>query len=184
VVAVSTRLWLVRHGATEWSDAGRLNGWTDISLNEVGRRQSERLRLHLGPIDFDGIWSSDLARATETARLAVGRAVPDPRLRELDFGDLEGRTWAECPQAMQKELLAFDGFVAPRGESVRRLKDRVFHFAGTLSRGDHLVFTHGGVIRVLSRGADRDVHVEPGGLVRVTGDASGVFTPDKPGDFG
>jgi 2,3-bisphosphoglycerate-dependent phosphoglycerate mutase len=168
VVAVSTRIWLVRHGATEWSDAGRLNGWTDISLNEVGRRQSERLRLHLREIEFDGIWSSDLARATETARLAVGRAVPDPRLRELDFGDLEGRTWAECPPTMQKELLAFDGFVAPRGESVRQLKDRVFQFAGTLSRGDHLVFTHGGVIRVLSRAADRDVEVPPGGLLRLS----------------
>ncbi len=179
VVAVSTHLWLVRHGATEWSDAGRLNGWTDISLNEVGRRQSERLRMLLRTIEFDGVWSSDLARATETARLAVGGAVPDRRLRELDFGDLEGRTWAECPPTMQKELLAFDGFVAPRGESVRRLRDRVFQFAGSLSRGNHLVFTHGGVIRVLLRGADRDVHVEPGELVRANGDASGVFTPSE-----
>jgi probable phosphoglycerate mutase len=178
VVAVSTRLWLVRHGATEWSDAGRLNGWTDTSLNELGRRQSERLRLHLRAIEFDGVWSSDLARATETARLAVGQAVADRRLRELDFGDLEGRTWAECPAHIQEELLAFEGFVAPGGESVRRLRDRALHFINGLSNGDHLLFTHGGVIRVLLRGEDRDVHVAPGELVRANGDASGVFTPD------
>jgi probable phosphoglycerate mutase len=175
VVAVKTRLWLVRHGATEWSAAGRLNGWTDISLNELGRRQSERLRLHLRAVEFDGIWSSDLSRATETARLAAGRAVPDRRLRELDFGDLEGRTWAECSPNVQGELLAFEGFAAPGGESVRRLRDRVLHFVNGLSNGDHLVFTHGGVIRVLLREADCDLQVEPGELLRVHRDASGVF---------
>jgi probable phosphoglycerate mutase len=181
---MSTRLWLVRHGSTDWSDAGRLNGWTDVSLNELGRRQSEHLREHLRAIEFDGIWSSDLARATETARLSVGRAVPDRRLRELDFGDLEGRTWGECTPTMQGELLAFDGFEAPRGESVRQLMYRAVHFADGLSDGDHLVFTHGGVIRALLRAADRDAKVEPGELLRVDRDASGVFSLDKARPFG
>ena len=77
---MTTRLWLVRHGATDWSEAGRFNGWTDVSLNELGRRQSERLRDHLLATEFDGIWSSDLVRATETATLAAaGPAVPDRR---------------------------------------------------------------------------------------------------------
>ena len=168
MVAVTTRLWLVRHGATDWSEAGRFNGWTDVSLNELGRRQSERLRDHLSATEFDGIWSSDLVRATETASLAAaGTAVPDRRLREIDFGALEGLTWAQCPAHVREALVAFEGFEAPRGESVTRLRDRVLEFVDGLSHGEHLVFTHGGVIRVLSRGADRDVNVPPGGLLRV-----------------
>ena len=176
---MTTRLWLVRHGATDWSEAGRFNGWTDVSLNETGRRQSERLREHLRATKFDGIWSSDLVRATETAGLAAaGPAVPDRRLREIDFGALEGRTWAECPDHVREALVAFDGFEAPGGESVTQLRDRVLEFVDGLSRGDHLVFTHGGVIRVLSRAAGRDAQVEPGNLLGVFRDASGVLVLD------
>ena len=170
---MTTRLWLVRHGATDWSDAGRFNGWTDVSLNELGRRQSERLHEHLRATEFDGIWSSDLVRATETARLAAGDAVTDRRLREIDFGALEGLTWAECPDHVREALVAFEGFQAPGGESVRRLRDRVLEFIDGLCDGDHLVFTHGGVIRVLSRAAGRDAQVEPGNLLSVSRDASG-----------
>jgi 2,3-bisphosphoglycerate-dependent phosphoglycerate mutase len=179
VVAVTTRLWLVRHGATDWSEAGRFNGWTDVSLNELGRRQSEHLRKHLRATEFDGIWSSDLVRATETASLAAaGTAVPDRRLREIDFGVLEGLTWAECPDHVREALVAFEGFEAPGGESVSRLTDRVLEFVDGLSHGDHLVFTHGGVIRVLSRAAGRDAQAEPGNLLRVSRDASGVLVLD------
>jgi probable phosphoglycerate mutase len=164
---MTTRLWLVRHGATDWSEAGRFNGWTDVSLNEVGRRQGERLRARLRATDFEGIWSSDLVRATETARLAAGDAVPDRRLREIDFGDIEGLTWGECPTHVREALVAFDGFEAPGGESVGHLKDRVLDFAEGLPHGDHLVVTHGGVIRVLSRETGRDVNVLPGELLRL-----------------
>jgi probable phosphoglycerate mutase len=167
------RLWLVRHGATDWSDAGRLNGWTDIPLNDLGRRQARDLHRGLGAKDFDGVWSSDLSRASETALLVVGPAATDGRLRELDFGRLEGLSWAECPAAIQNELLAFDEFVAPGGESVGNLRDRVLEFLGELSPGDHLVFTHGGVIRLLSREADRDVTVQPGALLRIDGGRNG-----------
>ncbi len=178
MVAVTTRLWLVRHGATDWSEAGRFNGWTDVSLNEVGRRQSERLREHLRAREFDAIWSSDLVRATETAGLAAGAAVLDRRLREIDFGTLEGLTWAECPARVREALIGFEGFEAPGGESLNRLRDRVLEFVDGLTHGDHLIFTHGGVIRVLSRAAGRDAQVEPGNLLRVSRDASGVLVLD------
>jgi 2,3-bisphosphoglycerate-dependent phosphoglycerate mutase len=171
---MTSRLWLVRHGATDWSEAGRFNGWTDVSLNELGRRQSERLRERLRVVEFDGTWSSDLVRSTETARLAIaGVAVPDRRLREIDFGTLEGLTWAECPAHVREALLGFEGFEAPGGESVRQLTDRVLEFVDGVPSGDHLVFTHGGVIRVLSRAAGRDAQVEPGHLLHVSRNASG-----------
>jgi probable phosphoglycerate mutase len=187
VVAVTTRLWLVRHGATDWGEAGRFNGWTDVSLNERGRRQSERLRERLRVMEFDGIWSSDLVRATETARLAAaGAAVLDRRLREIDFGTLEGLTWAECPVHVREALIGFEGFEAPGGESVSHLTDRVLEFVDGLTHGDHLVFTHGGVIRVLSRAAGRDAQAEPGKLLRVSRDAAGVLVLDafEPRDAG
>jgi broad specificity phosphatase PhoE len=168
MVAMSARLWLVRHGATDWSDAGRLTGWTDIPLNDVGRRQAQLLRRRLRTIEFDGVWSSDLSRAIETARLAIGGARSDERLREVDFGELEGRTWDQCSPEEQAELVAFDRFVARGGESVSEPRSRVLAFTDTLSDGSHLVFAHGGGIRVLLRLAGRDHPVPPGGMMQLS----------------
>jgi probable phosphoglycerate mutase len=167
VVAMSLRLWLVRHGSTDWSDAGRLNGWTDVPLTERGRLQATSLAERLHGRRFAGVWSSDLTRAIETARLAVGEAVPDPRLRELDFGVLERRPWEEIPVTARHALAAFDGFAAPGGESVAELRSRVRQFVGELPEGEHLVFTHGGVIRVLLRETGADRHVLPGEIVQL-----------------
>lgn len=164
---MSVRLWLVRHGATDWSDAGRLNGWKDVPLNDRGRLQAKSLVERLDGRDFAGVWSSDLVRAMETARLAVGEPVPDPRLRELDFGRLEGRRWEEIPTEIQQALADFEGFGAPDGESVAELRSRVLRFVEALPGGEHLVFTHGGVIRLLLRESGVDRQVLPGQLVRM-----------------
>jgi probable phosphoglycerate mutase len=164
---MSVRLWLVRHGATDWSDAGLLNGWTDVPLNERGRLQARSLAERLAGREFAGVWSSDLLRAKDTARLGVGEHKPDRRLRELDFGWLEGRRWEEWPAEVRDALSAFDGFCAPGGESVGELRRRLREFVGALRDGEHLVFTHGGVIRLLLRHEGRDRHVLPGELVQV-----------------
>ncbi len=164
---MSVPLWLVRHGATDWSDAGCLNGWTDVPLNERGRLEARSLAERLAGRELAGIWSSDLVRARETARLAVGEPGPDRRLRELDFGSLEGRRWEECPAEVRDALSAFDGFCAPGGESVGELRSRVCEFVGALPDGEHLIFTHGGVIRVLLREEGRDRQILPGELVQV-----------------
>jgi probable phosphoglycerate mutase len=166
-LAVSVTLWLVRHGATDWSDAGRLTGWTDVPLNDRGRLQARRLRERLVRETFTGVWSSDLVRASETARLAAGALVLEPSLRELDFGRLEGTRWDELPAELQEALVAFDGFRAPGGESVADLGDRIHGFLRRLRPGTHLLFTHGGVIRLLLRDAVPGLWVAPGELVRV-----------------
>ena len=166
---MTTRLWLVRHGETDWSASGRLNGWRDIELNPVGRDQARRLRGRLVGHEYAGVWSSDLRRAAETARLAYGPPRLDPRLRELDFGSLEGMRWDELSADMQRSLLEFDGFVAPCGDSVGGMRDRVLDFVESLSAGRQLLFTHGGVIRLLLRMADADERVAPGTLVTVPG---------------
>lgn len=94
-----TRLILVRHGETDWNVEGRYQGHSDVPLNARGRAQAARLAEALRGSDIRAIYSSDLARARETAealahatRLAVQH---DPRLREIDQGDWEGMLFLE-----------------------------------------------------------------------------------------
>lgn len=161
------RLWLVRHGVTEWSESGRLCGWADIPLNSVGRDQAISLRGRWSQARLAGVWTSDLIRAAEFAELAHGEATPDRRLRELDFGDLEGLTWGECDQPTRLALTRFEGFAAPGGETLAQLEDRIGDFLCTLTQGDHLIFTHGGVIRLLSGIGGATLSPAPGELTVV-----------------
>lgn len=145
-------LWLVRHGETDWNSALRFQGWTDVELNDRGRAQAVVLAGLLDGIEFDSIWSSDLLRAVETATIVGGREPNrDSRLRELDFGQLEGSRWDQLDQATQAALRDFDGFAAPGGESMVDLRTRVVDFLSRLPAGRHLLVSHGGVIRLLLR---------------------------------
>jgi probable phosphoglycerate mutase len=123
------------------------------------------MRSRLTGRDFDGLWTSDLIRCARHAELAMGRAQPDRRLRELDFGDLEGKRWDNIEPSMQEALKRFDGFAAPRGETVAELEDRVLDFLSELVGDEHLIFTHGGVIRLLARRQRRDGALAPGELI-------------------
>lgn len=140
----------MRHGETTWNQQGKFCGRSDPALTDQGRRQAAALRTLISDVVFDRVVSSPSLRAVETARLAHGEPEVDDRLCEIDFGDLEGRTWAECPAHVQQRLLDYDSFEAPRGESVRQLGDRVLAFLHDLGPGRHLVVTHGGVIRLLT----------------------------------
>ena len=89
----------VRHGETAWNESRRLQGWSDIPLNEAGILQAEKTRELLADISFDRIVSSPLLRAKQTAEIiAEGRDVPlvvDERLKERGFGDLEGHPFTQ-----------------------------------------------------------------------------------------
>lgn len=160
-------LTLVRHGETEWTSLGRFLGWKDLPLSAVGRGQAAALRPKLAESTFAGVWSSDLIRAIETARLAWGEPTCDSRLRELDFAEIEGRTWDNLDLADQQALVSFDGFVAPGGESVASLGERVSKFVEELEPGEHLCFTHGGVIRLLTRQTGAERILLPGELTTI-----------------
>jgi 2,3-bisphosphoglycerate-dependent phosphoglycerate mutase len=167
VAGVTLDVWCLRHAETDWTAAGRFCGWSDPPLNQRGRLQARSLQKVLHPIEFDSVVSSPSIRAVETARLAYAEPRPDPRLCELDFGDLEGLTWSECSPEMRERLLDFDAFAAPHGETVPLLAERVLAALADLGPGRHLVVTHGGVIRLLLGRAGNGAYPPPAGISRV-----------------
>jgi probable phosphoglycerate mutase len=164
-------LWLVRHGETPASRGRTLAGWADVPLTEHGENQAAALQPRLAGERFDGVWSSDLRRALTTARLAWGEPSPDRRLREMSFGELEGLPWETLEARYQDGLARFEGFLAPGGESFDDLRARVFSFVDGLAAGRHLLFTHGGVVRLLSREVGEDQFVPTGTLLVLDWDA-------------
>lgn len=100
----------------------------------------------------------------------------DERLREFDFGEIEG-SGSMISTTRSKGLLLFDGFVAPGGEAVDTFRDRVAGFFAGLTHGRHLVVTHGGVIRLLMREQGSDLRIDPGGLVHLSTTRSEGWKP-------
>jgi broad specificity phosphatase PhoE len=139
-----TRLLLVRHGETDWNAEGRLQGHTDRPLSDYGRRQALQLADELESEDFEAIYSSDLARARETAEI-VGRRLElpvelDPDLREKDWGAWEGLT------SVERDRVEF------AGESTEAHQERILEALRRIAErhpreGVVLVVTHGGSMR-------------------------------------
>lgn len=150
--AEGVEVWLVRHGQTVANVEGRFSGWSDVDLTEAGRVEARLLRPRLAGVPFVAVHSSDLRRAVETARIVYGEPLPDPRLREMGFGELEGQRWSDLPPSVRAQLDDFDRFEAPGGERMSSFRSRVHGFLDTLAPGRHLVVTHGGVVRLLTRG--------------------------------
>lgn len=140
---------LIRHGQTGWNAERRLLGWSDVPLDGVGCQQAAALGASIEMSPYARVWSSDLGRAVTTARLAGWDPTEDPRLREFDFGELEGLTWDSLDDATRDGLIGFEGFRAPGGETMSVFVDRVTDFLESRSREMHMIVTHGGVIRAV-----------------------------------
>lgn len=109
--AMDTALALVRHGQTDWNLAGRMQGRTDIDLNDPGRAQARELGRELNGQNWDLVVASPLSRAQETAlliaaELDVEHAAPVADVIERGFGPLEGRIMAEVSEAEATTLAA------------------------------------------------------------------------------
>jgi broad specificity phosphatase PhoE len=139
-----TRLLLVRHGETDWNADGRLQGQTDRRLSDFGRTQARQLADELAEEKFDAIYSSDLARARETAEIVGERlgllVALDSDLREKDWGTWEGLT------AVERDRVEFIG------ESTEAHQERILGALHRISErhpdGSRvLVVTHGGSMR-------------------------------------
>ncbi|MDQ3367923.1 MAG: histidine phosphatase family protein [Myxococcota bacterium] len=152
------RILLARHGETAWNALGRLQGHTDIELNDAGREQARALAARVADRGVSAVWSSDLARARQTAAIVattLGLAAPtvEPALRERRFGVFEGLTRDQCAtqhptawQAWQAQTTAPPGG-EPREEVTARLAGVLTRIA-TAAGGTVLVVSHGGVMRL------------------------------------
>ena len=166
------RLVVVRHGATEWSLAGRHTGRTDLPLLPEGREEAVVLGRRLAGHRFALVLTSPLARAAETCALAGFGAAAQvcDDLVEWDYGEYEGRTTADILQDRPWWDLWRDG--APGGETVvevGRRADAVVALARSAG-GDVLAFAHAHLLRVL---AARWLGLEPtGGRFFVLGPAT------------
>lgn len=173
---------MVRHGESLANTGSRLSGWSDVPLSERGEAQARALGPLLEGREFDGVWSSDLERARATARLAFGEPRVDRRLREMDFGELEGKRWDEIDEAEQDAILEFVDYTAPGGETITDLRERVLDFVGSLPHGRHLIFSHGGAIRMLTGTIGHDRFLNNGALVVVDWAARKILLTEDPGE--
>ncbi len=143
---MSRKITVVRHGETDWTAAGRFCGHADIGLNAAGRAQASQLAASLDGKPLTA-WSSDLRRCTETADLAGFEPILDRRLREVDFGDIEGRTWSELTDGEAEALVEFDHWTSSTGDSTTAMRRLIADFIAEFPAGKHILFTHGGPIR-------------------------------------
>jgi 2,3-bisphosphoglycerate-dependent phosphoglycerate mutase len=154
------KLWLVRHGETTWNSERRAQGHLDVPLSSLGRDQATMLAHRLRGTSFDAVYSSDLSRALETARIVNSnlggrtQVLADARWREQMLGALQGLSTNEVAAMLEsrgasRPVLVTDRY--PDAESRAELMERIkLGLQEVLRRhpgGRVIVFSHGGSIR-------------------------------------
>ncbi len=158
--ACTTRLIITRHGETDWNRQLRIQGITDLALNDHGREQAHRLGLRLARYrdTIDIVCSSGLSRSDETARIVISHLPTPPQhvvlpvIRERNFGKFEGLRWDEIKEKYPDDVEQYAAdpldYRPGDGESRADVHKRVNHFfdefvAGNLCK-TILIVTHGG----------------------------------------
>ncbi|MGB8267489.1 MAG: histidine phosphatase family protein [Candidatus Velthaea sp.] len=139
------RLYLIRHGETEWSLSGRHTGRSDIPLTAHGEDQARELRRRLEHVEFSTVLTSPLQRARRTCELAglAAAAEIDPDLAEWHYGDYEGRSTVDIRKERPGWNVFRDG--VPNGETPSQAGDRADQLIAHLRSlsGDVALFSHG-----------------------------------------
>ena len=153
------KLILIRHGQTDYTQDKRYCGHTNIPLNKDGRRQVRRLRSKLKKIKIDKVYSSDLRRAVQTAKLLFRgkRVLKQKALREFDFGIFCGLTYKEVerlyPNIYDRWIKKPGSIKIPEGEDMRNFIQRVTagltKIASQNKKKTVAIVSHGGVIRIM-----------------------------------
>lgn len=155
------RLFLIRHGETEWNRLGRIQGQADIPLNSRGIYQAEMASFCIRNIDFEDVFTSPLTRAKQTAEIICqtrkNAIIVEPLLIEISYGVREGQNIEEIMSDEKNELFNYfnapEIFVPPlNGESIIHLKKRCSSLLNKLenvpdSDQNILLITHGAFIR-------------------------------------
>lgn len=156
------RYILVRHGQTQWNKEGKYTGQSDIPLNETGREQAKAVSAYVRGLKPDLIYSSDLQRAEETARLIRSdeTAIPlitDPRLREIHQGEWEGLHEDEIKRRFERQfkIRKKDPLqtAPPGGETIGQVYQRVSDFLAEMQEKHPgmliLIVAHGVVLAII-----------------------------------
>ncbi len=153
-------LILLRHGRTAWNAERRAQGHSDVELDDLGRAQAAAVAPYLAGLGPVFLWSSDLARARQTAEHVAAAAGLEPRLdarlREFDLGERTGMTMAEYAAAHPEEYRSFRAGrydVVPGGESRSEVASRVVacvqEALAALAPGEcGVLVSHGGALKV------------------------------------
>jgi broad specificity phosphatase PhoE len=179
---LDTKVFLIRHGVTDWHRDGKLLGQRDIPLNDDGRAQAERAAEGLDGIPIAEVISSPLLRALQSAE-AIGERVGievarDPRLTDLRVGKWEGRPYDDIAATEEYQSYLADPLTQriPGGESLgevqRRATAAIEQALADNPSGDAIaVVTHAGVIRILlahylgsAAGNYHRIRVSPGSI--------------------
>lgn len=174
-----TTILLARHGETDWNLERRWQGHADRPLNDAGREQSRLLAESLTGRGIDAIYSSDLARAYETAQIvgaALGLPVAaEPGLREVDVGDWSGLAHADVarlhPEGYRRWQGGGKGWSG--GESYEEMGARVVETVRRIAGGHPgetlLLVSHGGSIKAARLAAAREGDPSTNGMSEVGG---------------
>ena len=158
------KIYVTRHGQTDYNAESRMQGRLDIPLNERGKEQAGITREKIKDVKFDAVYSSPLIRAVETATIVGGvsedQIIKDERILEANFGRYEGVVYHKVGLPMTGYWGIPEIFPAPPGvETIPEMIRRTSSFLSELEKKDYenvLVVCHGGIIRVL-RGYLEDV---------------------------
>ncbi len=155
---------VARHGETDWNVAGILQGWTDVPLNDRGRRQAYELIAGFGGAGFAKVYSSPLIRSRESAEIiarSLRLAPPECHegLKERNFGVIQGVPKAELaelnPVLLQQILKRNPTADFDQGESMDEFAERVLAAVVDIGRSHGgqrvLAITHGWVMDVITR---------------------------------
>ena len=146
------KLWLIRHGETEWSLSGAHTSRTDIPLTERGKQRAAKIRDYLAQRKFSLVLASPLQRARETCRIAgyADVAQIEENLREWDYGIFEGRTTADIRKD-RPDWSIWDSPV-PEGEPVEHVAARAQKVIDRALQvgGDVALFAHAHILRILA----------------------------------
>ena len=166
-----TRIFLIRHGETEWNRQNRLQGNSNIHLSSEGYHQAITLADHPPFQHVDAIYSSDLSRAMETAGIIAERFNLGvnlmPALRETNFGDWEGREIseliAESPKEFGKFFTAPERCHPPHGETFLECQARALigirEIIANHENQNVVAVSHGAAIRlILGAALDMPIH--------------------------
>ena len=175
-----TTILLARHGETDWNIERRVQGHTDRPLNETGREQARALAEELAGEELDAVYSSDLSRAYETAKLVAASRGLEVRslaaLREKHFGTWEGLSDVEVLERFPNARRGAWG----DGETTNEVAERVLGALRAIREahpdGRVLVVTHGGPLRAVLRtcGGDASGPIANCHVVRLEADAETI----------